>query len=205
MSNRKGSRQPVIRAFCLSPIACLLMTASGCANLQQTTSEPTAAEAQASDPVTSQPHVELQGQLSIKLGAHGEQTAQGLSLGFFFSGNAQTGQLDLMTLMGSQMAQIAWVPGRSILTDSKGSRTFADLDALSQEILAEALPLHALVHWMQGHADPSLPSQIDTESGTFLQAGWQIDTRQLSQKKLQAQRPDSPTQRAVQIKVYLDR
>jgi outer membrane biogenesis lipoprotein LolB len=153
----------------------------------------------------------LQGQLSLKLGAVGDQPAQGLSLGFFFAGNAQVGQLDLMTLMGSQMAQVNWQADEAWLLNDKGRQRFNSIEALSETALGEALPLRALIAWMQGQPDPEQPSQPNPPAGStsgasgFTQAGWAIDTSQLAQKKITAQRPGDATHRSAMIKVYLDR
>lgn len=156
-------------------------------------------------PPPARPNIDLQGQLSIKLGAWAEQAAKGLSLGFFFSGNTQTGQLDLMTLMGSQLAKVNWEENQAWLVNDKGRQHYNSLDELSLDVLGETLPLRAMVHWMQGQPDPSFSSQIGEEPDTFIQEGWVIDTSELPQKKLLAQRPLTPNRRAVQIKIYLDR
>ncbi len=151
------------------------------------------------------PSIELQGQMSLKLQAFGAQPAKGLSLGFFFSGHTQSGQLDLMTLLGSQMARVEWQTGQAWLTNEKGRRHFGAIEELAEEALGEALPLRALIHWMQGHPDPQAPHQTGPEAGTFTQLGWTIDARELPIKKLLAQRHASDSQRGVTIKVYLDR
>ena len=151
------------------------------------------------------PHIDLQGQLSIKLSTFADQSAKGISLGFFFSGNTDTGQLDLITLMGSQMAQVNWTPEAAWLTNDKGKHPYASLNDLSLAALGESLPLRPMVYWMQGQADPALDVIVGAEPGTFTQAGWTIDTRQLSVKKLLAERPGTATQRGAQIKIYLDR
>lgn len=163
----------------------------------------TVAEAPAAKPAL--PRLDLQGQLSIKLGAFADQPAKGISLGFFFNGNTDTGQLDLMTLMGSQMAQVNWTPDEAWLSDDKGRHPYASLDALSRAALGEALPLRTLIYWMQGQADPMADVAPGPEPDTFIQSGWTIDTRQLRVKKLLAERPGTASQRGAQIKVYLDR
>lgn len=150
-------------------------------------------------------HQALQGQLSIKLQAFGNTPAKGLSLGFFFSGSAQSGQLDLMTLMGSQMAQLTWSPEGVWLTDDKGRHGYASMDELSAAVLGESLPLHALVHWMQGRPDPRSPSAPGPQPDSFTQLGWVIDQHELAYRKLTATRAASPTHRGVFVKVYLDR
>ncbi len=151
------------------------------------------------------PALALQGQLSVKLEAFGEQAAKGLSLGFFFNGRASDGQMDLMTLMGSQVAKLQWSSGHAELTDTNGTHHYPTLAALSEAALGEALPLDTLVHWMQGRADPALPVRIGGEPDTFEQLGWLIDARQITEKKLSATRSATPGLRGVRIKVYLDR
>lgn len=177
----------------------------GCASLPEPPLPDEAQCAPATPTAAALPHIDLQGQLSIKLGALQGQAAKGLSLGFFFAGNTQTGQLDLMTLMGSQMAKVSWSPDQVWLVNEEGTKRFESLDELSQAVLGETLPLRAMVHWMQGQPDPSLRSQVGTEPSTFIQEGWVIDTRDFDQKKLHAQRAPVPGQRTVQIKIYLDR
>lgn len=153
----------------------------------------------------ARPKLDVQGQMSIKLAAHANQAAKGLSLGFFFSGNTDVGQLDLMTLMGSQIAQVNWQPGEVWLTNDKGRQRFESLEALSVSALGESLPLRSLIQWMQGQPDLDLPSLPGPQANTFVQEGWLIDTSELPEKKLHASREATPSQRAVQLKVYLDR
>lgn len=143
--------------------------------------------------------------MSIKLQAFKDQAAKGLSLGFFFSGHAIHGQLDLMTLMGSQMAQVNWESDHVWMKDDKGRHDYDSLAQLSSAVLGEALPLRALIHWMQGRPDPTLPSEPGQDTDSFTQLGWTINTQELGAKKLVATRPGSGNQRGVYIKVYLDR
>jgi len=156
-------------------------------------------------PSRARPRIDLQGQMSIKLSAFGEQAAQGLSLGFFFAGNTDAGQLDLMTLMGSQVAQVNWQADEAWLTNDKGRRRYNNLDELSQAALGEVLPLRQLIHWLQGQPEPEQPSQPGPQADTFIQQGWLIDAHELAEKKLHARRDATASQRGVQIKVYLDR
>lgn len=158
--------------------------------------------------------------------------ARGVSLGFFFHGQPDAGRLDLMTPLGSQVAQVGWNPTSAWLRRASGgggdappeSRFGADLaatpnpeeglerfdgiGALSERVLGEAIPLQTLIHWMQGRADPGHPSTAGPEAGldtgTFAQDGWLIDTREWP-RRLQATRSASPGLRGIQIKVHLDR
>lgn len=199
------------------PIVAQMRSGGACAQANNTTSiqadqppPPTATSLASAQPQgeatpTALPRIELQGQMSIKLSAFANQPAKGISLGFFFSGNTDTGQLDLMTLMGSQMAQVNWQPGEAWLVNDKGRQRYDKLDGLSEAALGEALPLKLLIHWMQGHPDPDLPSAPGPGPGTFLQQGWTIDAHELPFKRLNAQREATPALRGVQLKVYLDR
>ncbi len=147
----------------------------------------------------------LQGQLSIKLHAFGTVPAKGLSLGFFFTGDTQAGQLDLITLMGSQLAQVNWTPDEVWLTDEQGRHRYASMAELSAAVLGEALPLQALIHWMQGAPAPQWPSTPLSQPRGFTQLGWTIDQSTLDRKQLTATRTGTATQRGVFVKVYLDR
>ncbi|RZI80523.1 MAG: hypothetical protein EOP38_22255 [Rubrivivax sp.] len=147
----------------------------------------------------------LQGQLSIKLQAFQNLPAKGISLGFFFNGTRQGGQLDLMTPMGSQVAQVRWTQAGTWLLTEQGERRFDTLSELSQEVLGEALPLSALMHWVQGEPDPDLPAPTITTAQSFEQVGWRIDTTEIGIGRLSAQREDTQTQRGVTVRVRLDR
>lgn len=181
------------------------------------------ADAASSAPSSPSPAIDLQGQIGVKLQAFGDLPAKGISLGFFFHGRPDEGRLDLMTPLGSQLAQAGWTPAGAWLrragSDAPPETSFgADLapsperfdsiDALSERVLGEAIPLQTLVHWMQGHADPARPSIAgpadNLEAGTFTQDGWLIDTREWP-RRLQATRAASERLRGIQIKVYLDR
>lgn len=207
------------------------------------TEVPTAVEAKATAPAASAAHaasaqapaaalapVELQGQLSVKLLATAERPAKGVSLGFFFSGQPEAGRLDLMTPLGSQLAQIGWTTSGAWLrragggdaapetqfgadlnrrpSSEDGLERFASIDALSEQVLGEAVPLQTLVHWMQGRPDPlrlHVPGPGNgLDAGTFRQDGWLIDTREWPRRLQAARAADGPL-RGIQIKVYLDR
>ncbi|WP_052162105.1 lipoprotein insertase outer membrane protein LolB [Aquabacterium sp. NJ1] len=190
------------------PIVAQMRSGGACAAAEASSAPGAPLPAQAAEarpPARALPRIDLQGQMSVKLSAFADQPAKGLSLGFFFSGNTDTGQLDLMTLMGSQMAQVNWQPGEAWLVNDKGRARYDNLDSLSEAALGEPLPLRQLVHWMQGHPDPELPSAPGPETDTFTQQGWLIDARELPIKKLNARREATPVQRGVQLKIYLDR
>lgn len=212
----------------------MAVTMAGCASAWQT-SGAGAANAPITAPSPPPPAtvatIDLQGQISVKLLAMGNLPAKGVSLGFFFHGQPDAGRLDLMTPLGSQIAQVGWSPEGAWLRRSGGSGSdaapesrfgtdisatpnpddgldrFGDIGALSERVLGEAIPLQTLIHWMQGHADPDRPSTAAPDAGlaagTFTQDGWLIDAREWP-RLLQAQRAASTGLRGIQIKVHLD-
>lgn len=180
---------------CLAAL-CLL----GCSHLPQ------APQADWTAALATQPQAtSLQGQLSIKLQAFQDQEAKGISLGFFFTGTQQLGQLDLMTPLGSQMAQVRWTQTDAWLQTEQGQRHFDTLDQLSQETLGEPIPLSALMYWIKGEAAPHLAAPTETQSQSFEQAGWIITTTDVAQGSVSARRPASAQQRGIALKVRLDR
>jgi len=185
------------------------MALSGCAGLPplpQSTPETTAQSLPAR--ASHQAVLALQGQLSIKLSAFGDLPAKGISLGFFFDGEPQAGKLSLLTPMGSQVAEVSWSPQGASLRHATGASTeetsYGNIEELSARTLGEALPLDTLIHWMQGRPDPDRPSQPGTTPGVFMQAGWEVDTREREGRVLIARRDAAPFVRGVQIKVRLD-
>lgn len=159
----------------------------------------------------------------------GDQAAKGVSFGFFFDGQPEAGRLELMTPMGSQIAQVGWSaegawlrrdggapppaepmlgPDATAGAIDDGIARFESIDALSTHVLGEAIPLQTLIHWMQGHPDPARPSAVLTEAassaGQFTQDGWLIDTRDWP-RRLQATRPANGGLRGIHIRVHLDR
>lgn len=147
----------------------------------------------------------LQGQLSIKLLAFQNLPAKGMSLGFFFTGGPRGGQLDLMTPLGSQVAQVRWNDGGAWLQTEQGERHFETLGELSEQVLGEALPLSALMSWVQGRPAAELPAPTHTAAMSFEQNGWLIDTTDIAAGRVSAQRPAGDRLRGVAVKVRLDR
>ena len=107
-----------------------------------------------------------------------------------FLWNAQAGRLQLNTPLGSAAAQARWRPGLAELTTPEGTRRFADLDALAEDMLGQALPLAALIDWLRGRAWPGAPSAAS--DGGFEQLGWRIDLSRFAQGWVIAERDAAP-------------
>jgi outer membrane lipoprotein LolB len=148
------------------------------------------------------------GRLSLKLGPWQDQSASGITLAFDLRSQPETGALDLSTALGTQLARLSWQQQGDMLQaeleTSEGKRQFGSLEALSQSVLGEALPLQALPHWLSGLPAPWLPHTPGTSAGQFEQAGWQIDASELNRGRLNLDRPASSMQRSVTLRVRLD-
>ena len=88
---------------------------------------------------------------------------------FELRGDARAGELQLTTPLGSTAGQARWRPGSAELITAEGTRHFADLDALAQDLFGETLPLTALIDWLRGRPWPGAPSAAT--------AGWLRATR----------------------------
>lgn len=147
-----------------------------------------------------------QGHFSIKLGPWGKQGSEGQSFTFYLQSGTQSGELDLMTPLGTQLAQVTWSPSGTRIESAQGSQQYASLNALSEQLLGEDVPLQALPHWLQGLPSPTLSTAVILADHTgFEQAGWTIDAHGLPEGKLQATRAQTDAQRHITIKVRLDR
>ncbi len=78
-----------------------------------------------------------------------------------------------------------------MLDDGRTPRRYADLAALAQDVMGEPLPLQALPDWLRGQPWPGA-GHLAVEGG-FMQLGWTLDTSQLGEGLLIAQRPAPPT------------
>lgn len=149
---------------------------------------------------------EWQGYFSVKLGPWGSVAAEGQSFTFYLRASQQEAQLDLMTPLGTQLAQVRWSPTGTWIRSSQGTESYSSLDDLSIHLLGETVPLKALPNWLDGQPSPDLPAaQTLANRPGFTQGGWTIDTQSLSDGYLQATRPETSTQRQITIKVRLER
>jgi outer membrane lipoprotein LolB len=122
--------------------------------------------------------------------AHGSQGARSVNADFDLQGNAEQGELQLATPMGTVLAQARWRPGEVLLKQNNGERRFANLTALADEVLGEPLPLGALLDWVRGRPWSGAPSA--TRGNGFEQLGWTIDLAQWPQGLVVARRAAPP-------------
>ena len=147
------------------------------------------------------------GRMSLKLAAFGQEAAKGVQLTFDLDGTPAKGTLDLSTPLGTRMASVQWHERMAVLRTSDGERPFDSLDELTGHVLGEALPIQALMAWLEGGPAPDQPWQGQPEGNRqqFTQAGWQVDLRERDSGYIDAQRPASPSQRGITLRVRIDR
>lgn len=191
----------------LPPEAKASAEASTATEPPSTVTQPVAPQA----PVTGQ----WEGRLSLKLGAFGQASSSGSQMAFELDVKGDQGTLSLSTPLGTRMAMVRWQAGLTPsstlaqLETADGTQAFDSLQDLTQQLLGEALPLQAMLHWLQGHPSPDLPfvalaGQNPETPRHFVQAGWRVDASELNHGRLDAQREASSTQRSVTLRLRLD-
>ena len=170
-------------------VAALALTAllTGCS-----TTPPPPALAAAETPWTT-------GRMSVRVDASPARVAQNLSAAFELRGNGDTGELRLVSPLGTSLAHARWAPSRVRLQTADGERSFDNLDELAREALGEALPLAALPDWLAGRPWPGAVHMPAAEG--FEQLGWQVQLTRRAEGVVEARRAAAP---AVLLRVKLD-
>lgn len=146
----------------------------------------------------------VSGRMSVKVDATPSTPARSVSASFELQGTPQDGRLDLSTPLGTTIAQARWSGRKALLTTGGEQRSYPDLDALTQDMLGESLPIVALFDWLRGRAwagAPSRPSVPPAETG-FQQLGWDVDLARFDEGWVVAQRAQAP---AVVVRARIDR
>lgn len=122
--------------------------------------------------------IHLNGRLSIQVNNTPNGRPTGGNVGFDLNGRPSAGQLELSTPLGSLLARASWGGGEVRLKTPEIDRSFDDLDALTRELLGEAIPVAALFDWLQGRPWPQMTSSLleGKNAQGFEQLGWRIDT-----------------------------
>lgn len=146
----------------MRPAALLLALAlAGCAQLQK--APPAADEAR------------LSGRISVTVAGNVHNRGTGGAASFELFGGPQAGRLELTSPLGALVARANWRPGLVTLQTPNDERRFDDLDALTRELLGEAVPVAALFDWLQARPWPAAPHRKTAEG--FEQLGWRIEPK----------------------------
>jgi outer membrane lipoprotein LolB len=136
----------------------------------------------------------LSGRLAVKVDAAGTQPARSVSAGFDLTGTGDAGRLELTSPLGTVVARADWTPGQATLVTSDGESRFGNLDALTQEMLGETLPVAALFDWLRGRpwpGAPATPTAPPAEPG-FDQLGWAVRLGRFEEGWVTATRARAP-------------
>jgi outer membrane lipoprotein LolB len=160
------------RSICLTTGAVLLGALTGCANpVRQLT------------PTTDTSY--WSGRMSVHVLDSPPQTTSG---SFELQGNADNGELVLLTPLGNIVARVQWDASHAKITQGSQTRQADSLDSLIQDLLGTNLPIAALFDWLNGQ-----------ETRT---QGWSADLSARSNGKILAHRT-SPLPEA-SLRIVLD-
>lgn len=136
----------------------------------------------------------LSGRLAVRVAAHDDSPARSVSALFDLRRNGPSGELDLSTPLGTLMGKAQWGPEQVSLITPQGERQYPTLNALSEDVLGESIPVQALFDWLLGRpwsGAVSTPLPGDLHTG-FTQLGWRIQLDRFTEGVIQAQRDAPP-------------
>ena len=146
----------------------------------------------------------ISGRMSVRVEPAGDDKPRVVSAIFDLRGDAERGTLDLSTPLGTVLARANWSPTAVVLVSPDGEQRFADLDALTQRVLGESIPVAALFDWLRGRPWPGAPSTATSPPAAagFDQLGWHVDLAQFADAWIIARRDRAPV---VTVRAKLDR
>jgi outer membrane lipoprotein LolB len=140
---------------------------------------------------------------SGRIAIRAEAEARSTIAAFDLNGRPEAGELDLSTPLGAVLGRARWAPGSVELITPQGRKAYPTLDALTQEVLGETLPVAALFDWLKGRPWPGATSAArGAGSPGFEQLGWAVDLAEFETAVVTAVRRAPP---AVTVRVKLDR
>ena len=139
------------------------------------------------------------GRLSLQVQAFQDRPAQSLSAAFELRGSASSGELRLLSPLGTLLVAATWQDQLATLSTPQGQTRFDSLDQLSQQALGETLPLAALPDWLAGRPWPQAAHQPRADG--FEQLGWRVQTDRFGDGWISALREGPPR---VNLRVKLD-
>ena len=118
-----------------------------------------------------------------------DQPGQSFSAGFELRGQPASGELTLLSPVGSTIAVLRWRPGSAVLeAQGRKPQQFDSLDAMVESATGAVVPVAALFDWLAGVATP-VP-------------GWEPDLSGLPDGRVRARRVEPPP--VADLRVVLD-
>lgn len=145
-------------------------------------------------PSAPPPGENLSGRLAVRIDAADGAAARTVNASFELQGDSQTGRLNLASPLGSILAQARWAPGTVVLATPQGETRFADMDALTREVLGESLPVAALFDWLRGRPWQGAASRQNASAADagFEQLGWVVSLAHFDEARIDARRERAP-------------
>lgn len=109
------------------------------------------------------------GRLALRIAS---EPPQSLSAAFELRGNAQQGELSLLSPLGQTVALARWSPAGAALLQGDHTRPYAGMDELTEQLTGAALPMPALFDWLRGRtADvPGWSADLSEHADGLIQA-----------------------------------
>ncbi len=169
---------PVLKLFFMAMLFANLLVA-GCA-----------VQPRSSDAMTSSTS-SWTGRLALRVDSTEPQAqAMAFAAGFELSGNAQSGQLALLTPLGTTFASLSWTERTAVMRGGSGDdQHFESLAALIKNTLGTEVPVAALFAWLAG-------DNMST-------AGWSADLSRYADGSILARR--SQPLPAAEIRLLLEK
>lgn len=111
------------------------------------------------------------GRLALRIAS---DPPQSFFAGFELRGTARSGELSLLSPLGSTLGRLEWSPGDALLHWNGELRRFRSIEALTRQATGTELPIGSLFHWLAG----------EQTSGD----GWDADLTGLADGKIVARR-----------------
>jgi outer membrane lipoprotein LolB len=169
------------RVWALSWLVFALISIAGCASNTRASSQ---------NSLKTEVSERYAGRLSLQIEAlaGSAQETQSFSGSFELRGNAENGELDLLTPLGQIAAQLRWQPGAAQLIRGQERQSFASAQALLEQSIGISIPLEQLFAWLRG--------QTGTSQAL---SDWQVDVSAQAQGRIVArrERPSPATLRIV--------
>lgn len=126
------------------------------------------------------------GRLAVRIDS---EPPQSFAAGFELTGSPVTGELTLLTPLGSTAAVLSWTAQTVVMRANGEVRYFESLDELIRQAVGTAIPVTALFEWLNGNN-----AQV---------SDWKADLSQYAQGRITARRmPPAP---AAELRLVLEK
>lgn len=122
-------------------------------------------------PQIAAPGADFSGRLAVQVL---KDPPESLSAGFELQGSAQSGQMLLLSPIGTTLARLQWQPEFARLEQGQQQINSTSLQQLATQLTGTELPILAMFEWLAGRSADA--------------AGWQVDLSQHAQGRITAER-----------------